>query len=116
MESHKSLLMSYLWTKMSGFKQSFLVMIHYLIEFYLKLLDYLKGTQHVLEAIFSIKASGGHCQVRDVETSVLHFLKNKLFVVSINFVNPRNHILRRQKLASRRSIERVYIVHYWSSL
>ena len=60
MESHKTLLMSYLWTKMSGFKQSFLVMIHYLIEFYLKLLDYLKGTQHILEAIFSIKASGGH--------------------------------------------------------
>lgn len=55
-------------------------------------------------------------QVRNVETSLLHFLKNKLFVVSIHFVNPRNHILRRQKLASRKSSERVYIVHYWSSL
>lgn len=111
-------------------KQSFLVIIHYLIffsvqywqkkkEFYLKLLDYLIGTQHILEATFSIKTSGGHIFIdfkRVMSTSLLHFLKNKLFIVSIHFVNPRNHIFRWQKLASRRSSERVYIVHYWFSL
>ena len=66
-------------------------------EFYLKLLDYLIGTQHILEAIFSIKTSGGHIFIdfkRVMSTSLLHFLKNKLFIVSIHFVNPRNHILR----------------------
>ena len=87
MESHKTLLISYLWTKMSGFKQFFLVMIHYLIflqlnidkknEFYLKLLDYLISTQHILEAIFSIKTNGGHIFIdfkRVMSTSLLHFL------------------------------------------
>ena len=108
MESHKTLLMSYLWTKMSGFKTVFPCdnsLSHFFFssiltkkkEFYLKLLDYLIGTQHILEAIFSIKTSGEHIFIdfkRVMSTSLLHFLKNKLFIVSTHFVNPRNHIFR----------------------